>query len=245
MMRVDPGESTSLEVPVARQVEVADRRLGAGGEHDALCPRRNRPECCGPPTVSPSLTVPTQDSGDARCRPSLSRDALARQPSSRCRPRAHLGERREQEHRQHRHDDREDAELDQCVARTRHPGCPYYQNVARRSVGLTEQPFLEACRVQQDALVSVLPRIRADIGGHEGREPFRRDRAARDSQVAALGVDLRQILRVAVALDAHDERRGHQHAGVRQRGPGERRDTADGAAHVVVVPVEQLGGGHQ
>ena len=63
---------------------------------------------------------------------------------------------------------------------------------------------------------------------------------------AALGGDLRQVRRIAISLDSERETGRHHDARERKWGPvREGAETPDAAPQCVVIPVEQIGGGHE
>ena len=97
---------------------------------------------------------------------------------------------------------REDAELDERARRSASSRLVRSVRCCAAAVDRPEQPVLEAVGVQQDALVPVLSRVGADIsddgrhpelGGNVGQAEFLAVRAA-------LGGDLRQVLRIAISL---------------------------------------------
>ena len=76
--RQHPGRSGTVdefEVTVADQVEVADRGLGAGGEHDARVGVERPPAPCVRQQLTRRVTVPTRMPATRTVSPAFSRDA--------------------------------------------------------------------------------------------------------------------------------------------------------------------------
>ena len=140
------------------------------------------------------------------------------------------------------------AELDRAAApRAGHPGLSDLCSVARWTVDRSEQRLLEPVGVEQDALVAVSPRVGPDIGDQEGRAEVVRH----DGQVlilarrTALGRHLRQVLRVAVALDPEREVGVDLDAWpVERRDVDERDQALDATPEVLLVLGRQGRGGY-
>ena len=69
------GAVDEFEVAIADQVEVANLRLGAGGQHDVAIGVERRPAPCGPAAATRPCTVPTRMPATRTVSPVFSRDA--------------------------------------------------------------------------------------------------------------------------------------------------------------------------
>ena len=154
-----------FEVAVADQVEIADRSLGAVGQHDVCGRRRTSTSTLRSGCSDTSCTVPTRMPATRTVSPVFSRDAslkTAEYPF--VEPVLIWPKMKNRKAVNSDHHDREDAELDERSAACASSGHSDLRGVARRSVDRPEQPLLEPVGVEQDALVAVLERVGADVG---------------------------------------------------------------------------------